>query len=255
MFDCAKGTPLNNGVKIYHESQVLDVKLSHFQHSSYSSGHMALLDANKNLFIVSLQYNHGMNSNYPMHKIASQVDSMCWNEINGSLACLVQSKVILFHCPVAPLIDIDLLEDTIDEKEVDGLEKAHIISFRGAKLIIRKSNGVVVQTSIAEDTTSLFETVATNKWKEAMRFCQYADRTPIWATLACLALSVDNLDIAELALMEVKRVDKVHWIKHIRCIPDGTVSVIQFDVLALFCGISFNFNIYSDWVNIIEKTS
>ncbi len=242
MFDCAKGTPLNNGVNIYHESQVLDAKLSHFQHCSFSSGHMALLDTNKNLFIVSLQYNHGSNSTYPMHKIASQVDSMCWNEINGSLVCLVQSKVVLFHCPVAPFIDIDLLEDTIDEKEVDGLEKAKIISFLGAKLIIRKSNGVIVQTSIAEDTTSLFETTATNKWKEAMRFCQYADRIPIWASLACLALSVDNLEIAELALMEVKRVDKVHWIKHIRSKSNGTVSVIKFDLLVLFCEIVFNFN-------------
>lgn len=214
-----------DGVNIHHEVEVQSICLSHFEQDCPTSGQLAFLDKNKDLFIVSLQSNQLLNSSHAMYKLGSQVDSISWNERSGTLAAIAESKVTIFHYPLAPFVDIDLLSDTTEVLEFDGIEKGEIASFCGSQLVIRRSNGTVQQLPLPQDPTLLFENTVARKWKESLRFCRYLDTTVMWATLACLALSSDNLEVAEAALVEIKRVDKVDQIKFIRDISDGDVSL------------------------------
>ena len=186
---------------------------------------MVFLDMNKDLFVVSLQSNQFMSSSYHLYKIGRQVDSISWNETSATLAYVTESKIIVYYYPAAPFIDVDLLPDTKEILELEGCEKGKILSFRGAQLCIRKANGTILQTSLNQDPSPLFESVVSHKWKESFRFCRFIDTTAMWATLACLTLSYDNLEAAEIALMAIKRIDKVGRIKQIRNIPNGEVSL------------------------------
>ena len=195
-------------------------------HKQNSSEQLALLDVNKDLFILILQKEQSMSACYPKYKIGSHVDSFCWNEISYSLVLLSESKVTLFHYPSAPFIDIELLADTTEYLDIQIEEKDKLVSFHGARIFMKCPNGRILETIIAEDTHHLYENALASKWKECFQFCRYVDRTPIWAALACLALNEDNLEMAEVALTEIKRVDKIDLIKRIHTIQDQEVSEI-----------------------------
>ena len=231
-------------MNFHHEVEIECISLSHFNQNALTVGCLVFLDRNKDLFIVSLQSNQFINSSYPFYKIGTQVDSVSWNETSATLAYITESKIIVYYYPAAPFIDVDLLADTKESLELEGCEKGKILSFRGAQLCIRKVNGTILQTTLTEDPSPLFESAASQKWKESFRFCRFIDTTIMWAALACLTLSYDNLDMAEIALMEIKKVDKVDRIKHIRNIPNGEVSFIIATIQRDFVLKTFSLSLY-----------
>jgi hypothetical protein len=221
-------------LKIQNEVEIKCIRLSPFNQTDQNIGHLAFFDRNKDLFVVSFQRNNVTDIYYPLYKIGTQVNSMMWNETSGTMVCITESKIVLYHYPSAPFIDVDLLSEAQEVLDFEACEKAQIISFRGAQIIIRRGSGAISEMSLAQDPSLLFENAAARKWKECSRFCRFIETPQMWATLACLALNSDNLKIAEIALMAIKRVDKVDQIKYIRNISNKEVRNISFNVFYSF---------------------
>jgi len=69
----------------------------------------------------------------------------------------------------------------------------------------------------------LYEYVDAGRFKEAVRLCRFIKNKQLWATLAAMSISHQDLDSAEIALSATKEVDKLQYIKYIKGIESSEV--------------------------------
>ena len=186
-----------------------------------------MLDRNKDISIVSIDLDQPQTHFSPIYKIGMQMNSIVWNEISNILVSNSDSMINVYHCPGAPFIDIDLLPDTIEVLHLDNYDRATatISSFHGACICMKNNNGENHDFLLNQEPSIFYENSKLLNWKECYRYCRYVDTLHSWTSLACLALKFDNYEMAEYALVETKKVDKVEMIKHIRRLPDGEVGL------------------------------
>ena len=189
-----------------------------------SSENLAILDRNKDVSIVSFDLDRLQGQFSKIYKIGMQMNSISWNETCNVLVSSSDWMLNIYHFPDVPFIDIDLLPDTIEKLHLEKCEGATISSACGASIVMKKNNKTNHEFLMNQDPSTFFQNAKVLNWKECYRYCRYADATYYWTSLACLAMKHDNLEIAELALAETKKVDKVNMIKHLRELPDGEVG-------------------------------
>ena len=227
MYRCSRHGSQNETAMLEHAAELECIRLCPLDLQDHDSEQMAILDRNKDVSIVSIDLDRHQAQFSPVYKIGMQINSIIWNETSNILATNSESMISIYHCPGAPFIDIDLLPDTIEVLHLDNYDGAGaaLSSFHGASISIKKNDGRNLKFLLKQDPSMLYENSKLLNWKECYRYCRYVDTLHSWTSLACLALKFDNYEMAEYALVETRKVDKVEMIKHIRQLPDGEVGL------------------------------
>lgn len=212
-FDVSSGKPLGNG--LFHPHNIEEIALSQWKDKERM---IAYIDVNRELYISNI----GKNKPF---KLLSMVDSISWATNSNMLLALSDGKIESFYYPKIIYIDKDLLEKTIETRYDIYLGKSpEIYSFTGNQLTIKNQNGGLISTGVSPYPTILYDLIVTGKWDGAIRLCRFVDSEALWATLAAMAISNNQLDRAEQALACLGEVAKQSYILYIMNLPNDTVK-------------------------------
>merc|ERR1712216_439286 len=125
----------------------------------------------------------------------------------------------------------DLLPMTPQSKGCEDAQKyAHIVSFGGSHVSIRKADGALLAMGVSPYPQLLYQEYEKGLWDQAIRLCRYVKIRELWACLAAMAIHTRELNTVEIALAAIEEVD-VQFIAHINRLPD---DVLKHAELALF---------------------
>jgi len=96
-------------------------------------------------------------------------------------------------------------------------------SFFGTTITVRRADGALLTSTVPPYPAMLYEYVDAGRFKEAVRLCRFIKNKQLWATLAAMSISHQDLDSAEIALSATKEVDKLQYIKYIKGIESSEV--------------------------------
>lgn len=223
VFDVYTGRPL--GQNITHKVDLVRISLN--QHGMGSDRKIAILDKNKDLYLVK-----AMQADRT-EKLGAMVDSFMWNTSTDMLVALIDDKLVVFIYPTVVFVDKDMLPKTLQTKTCDLVGKfAQITAFHGAHCIVRKSDGSDLAMFTTPHPLILHQHYERGQWEQAVRLCRYVKTPELWASLAVMAIHSRALDTVEIALAAIEEVDKVQFIGHINKLPD---EVLRSAELAVFC--------------------
>ena len=221
--------------KLTHTSEVLGLALN--QHSVGPQERLlAFTDRNKDLYVSHvgiLASGPGNQGPPPVYKLQVHVDSFEFNDETDVLVGICDGRIKAWYCPMIPFVDKDLLPLTV--VTVDGTEcgrSAHIVSYTGCRISVRKVDGSIIFASTPVDIDLLYELARAGRWDECMRICRHQKTDPLWSTLTCLALAKKQLDTVESCLAELNEVPKVQPLAIMLscltlCCVGGVYSVYQ----------------------------
>ncbi len=209
--------------ELEHEVELLCIRICPLELPDQNLENLALLDRNKDLSIVSFDLDRPQEQFSKIYKIGTGMNSILWNDKSNVLSSSSDSMINIYHYPDVPFVDMDLLPDTIEKLHIEKCKGAKISSFSGASIVMKKDNRTNHEFLLNQDPSTFFQNAKLLNWKECYHYCRFADSLFSWTSLACLAIKYENLEMAEYALVETKKVDKVNMIKHIRKLPNGEV--------------------------------
>lgn len=74
-------------------------------------------------------------------------------------------------------------------------------------MTIRRADGaIVVVGDVSPYPATLYDLIYRKKWEEAIKLCRFAKDQPLWACLAGLAISGNDLNTAEVAYAALEEV-------------------------------------------------
>ena len=235
-FDALTGRPIAGGSgDIKHDVEIHKLSLSQYSSSSMDR-RLVFVDANRELFITpilplpgvkkevrgnsfvrtfhkfpssSLSNPTSRHTPYPLQfakqKLATQVDTVAWNDTSDMLSAIADSRLITWFYPHALYVDKDLLPLT--QETQDGAEFGkipQIKTFFGNIITIRRADGALLTSTVPPYPTSLYELVSAGRWDEAVRLCRFVKIPQLWATLAGMAIYHQDLESACTALSAIK---------------------------------------------------
>ncbi|XP_064456639.1 intraflagellar transport protein 80 homolog isoform X1 [Ornithodoros turicata] len=230
VFDIQTGKPAGDGKPFVHKLEVTEINLDQCAPSAVRK--LALIDKNKDLYLVNLCDNKGTRA----VKLGTMVSSCFWNDTTSILAALQDGKVTVWNHPAVAWIDRQMLQQTTTEKEMSdlGYSNPHIQSFVGTNILIRRTDGSLVTVTIPPYASILHGYVNARRWDDALRLCTFVKVSSLWGCLAAMALSARELDTAEAAYSALDEADKVFYIQHIKSL--SSVKEVQLAHMALIAG-------------------
>ncbi|KAE9411938.1 hypothetical protein Angca_006320, partial [Angiostrongylus cantonensis] len=140
----------------------------------------------------------------------SSVEQLHFNDITNMLIGVGDGRIILWPAVEIVFIDRSLLQRSITEKSISGLGKFPTLKgFTGSSVILRRSDGSLITSSISPFVSFLLRYTSQSKWDQAIRLCRHLKNDSMWAVLAGLSTAARNLYTAEIAygvLEEVRRI-------------------------------------------------
>jgi len=229
VFDAQTGKTMGDGKPITHKVEVMDIGLD--QCGVTAERRITLVDKNRDLFLTSVRI---FGAERKVIKLANMIQGHVWNDETNMLAAMTDGKILVWYYPNAVYVDKDLLPRTLFEKETSDFGKApQLVDFLGSHLILRRSEGSLVSTSISPYPSCLHGFVMASKWDDAVRLCRFVKEENVWACLAAMATYAKDLNTAEVAYAAIKETDKVQFIINIKDIP---VKEARNAEMALLCG-------------------
>uniref|UniRef100_A0A2C9JF99 Uncharacterized protein n=1 Tax=Biomphalaria glabrata TaxID=6526 RepID=A0A2C9JF99_BIOGL len=229
VFDAQTGKAMADGKPISHKVEVMDIGLD--QCGVTSERRISLVDKNRDLFITSVRV---FGAERKIIKLATMIQAHVWNDESNMLAAMTDGKILVWYYPNAIYVDKDLLPKTLYEKDSSPFGKApQLVGFLGSHLILRRSEGSLISTSITPYPSVLHSYVMNNKWDDAVRLCRFVKEDNLWACLAAMATYAKDLNTAEIAYASIHEADKVQFIINIKDIP---VKEARNAEMALLCG-------------------
>eukprot|EP00928_Gymnodinium_smaydae_P043278 TRINITY_DN29033_c0_g1_i1.p1 TRINITY_DN29033_c0_g1~~TRINITY_DN29033_c0_g1_i1.p1 ORF type:complete len:759 (+),score=171.98 TRINITY_DN29033_c0_g1_i1:115-2391(+) len=225
VFDPYTGRAVGNPIP--HKLDIVKISLN--QQGAGSDRKIAILDKNKDLYLVK-----AMNADKSgMEKLGSMVETFMWNDSTDMLIALVDERLVIYLYPSVVFVDKDLLPKTLQTKPcTDAGKFAQIVAFYGSRCIIRKADGADLAVVTTPYPQLLYQHYEKGQWEQAVRLCRYVKSPELWASIAAMAIHSRALDTVEIALAAIEEVDKVHFVSHINGLPD---EVLRSAELALFC--------------------
>jgi intraflagellar transport protein 80 len=223
IFDALTGRPCASGPEIKHDQEITKVSLSQYGTSSLDR-RLVFIDSNRELFITPTANLPGVRKKFAVQKLATQVDTCCWNDESDLLACVADSRLTVYYYPHALYVDKDLLsltQETQDGSEFGKLPQ--IQTFYGTQIGVRRADGALLTATVPPYPAMLYEYASGGRWKECTQLCRFIKSPQLWGTLAGMAIYHQDLESAEIALSAVKEVDKLQYIKHIKSLPSSEV--------------------------------
>ncbi|XP_046852298.1 intraflagellar transport protein 80 homolog [Xenia sp. Carnegie-2017] len=229
LFDCVSGKLMGDGKPIEHSHEIVQIEVN--QCGSISSRQLAIIDKNRDLFIITVQ---SFGSALRKAKLGTMVSSISWNDSSNMLAAFEDGIFTVWCYPEVILVDKDNLINTIITKDSSDFGKnPNIVSFLGNVCSIRRADGSLSSTIISPYPMILHKYTREFKWSDAVRLCRFVKDKILWACLATMAAYGKELETAEIAYAAIDEADKVQYINHVKEIPskEGRNAA-----MALFCG-------------------
>jgi len=202
------------GPPYVHTLPVRQISLSQFT-PGIPERRLALVDASGDLWVTPVMA-------HEPEKLASMVESAAWCGAADALLACADGRRVIWHCPAAIYVDRDLCERAKEESPAPALGRIpRIVSFTGARCVVRRGDGAIVHESVDVNTPLLYGLVRAARWEHAVRLCRQAKRETLWATLASLSLNAAQLDTAEVALAALGMSDKLAFVLHVRDVPSA----------------------------------
>ena len=244
LLDVASGKSLAGVLPIKHEIEIIEVALSQVALGNVASGSerkLVFIDRNRDLWLHNLA--RGPHSSY---KLATMVDSACWNESTDILAALSDGRLVFWYYPAVVYIDKDLVNLTKSDSAAAvagvagggrGASVAHmgdaalgpsygknsvIVGFVENRVRIRRADGSLQSASMSPYPSMLYRLASENSWARCARLARSVGRDDrvLWAMLAAMSIQASQLDTAEIALAALgDHVDKLQYIQGIKLIP------------------------------------
>eukprot|EP01012_Entosiphon_sulcatum_P005298 TRINITY_DN1232_c0_g1_i1.p2 TRINITY_DN1232_c0_g1~~TRINITY_DN1232_c0_g1_i1.p2 ORF type:complete len:816 (-),score=154.57 TRINITY_DN1232_c0_g1_i1:3038-5239(-) len=212
IFEASSGK-LNGNVNLQHHMEIVEVALNQF--GPQAERKVAFIDRNRDLYIGSAAQKS------PLHKLATMVASVKWNDYSEILVAIADNKLVVWYYPSVVFIDRDLLPRTrITRDDVDFDRSDQLIDFFGSRCTVRRgSDGAVLTFAVKPYPIMLFGHVGNNNWDAAVRLCRYVKEEALWAILAALAVKHGELSTAATAYGNINESDKLQYINYIMDIP------------------------------------
>ncbi|XP_045601736.1 intraflagellar transport protein 80 homolog [Procambarus clarkii] len=215
LFDATTGKALNDGKPWSHKLEIMELALD--QVGTAHERRMAIVDRNRDLFLVTLQRVGTMGRAV---KLGGMVQSLSWNDGANMLAALQDSKFIVWFYPAVVFVDRDLQPLTVLEKDASEFGKNAIIdNFLDSVVTMRRADGSLVTTNVSPYPALLQNYVTTKHWDDAVRLARFVKDDIVWACLAAMATANKELGTAEVAYAAINEADKVQYIHYIKEIP------------------------------------
>eukprot|EP00753_Platysulcus_tardus_P016304 PLAT5593.1.p1 GENE.PLAT5593.1~~PLAT5593.1.p1 ORF type:complete len:772 (-),score=389.49 PLAT5593.1:1637-3952(-) len=210
VFNADNGRPL--GKPIVHNDEIVELALCQYG-SSDPDRLLVLLDRSRDLYLTSLRKRK-------LHKLHTMVDTFCWNDVSNVLVALADLKLVVWSYPRILFVDKDLVPHTKEVREATEFGKMpSITSFFDSTVTVRRADGAVVAASTSPYPPLLYEFMTAGRWGEAVRLCRFVQDGCLWACLAGMGLLGRHLDTVEVALAEIKEVEKLNYVLYIQDIP------------------------------------
>merc|ERR1719181_989789 len=180
---------------------------------------LAYVDRNRDLYLCAVMPQPGMARR--QFKLATQVDTIAWNETADMLCAIADGRFICWYYPNVVSIDRDLLPATTVTQDASEFGKVpHIVAFYGARAKIRRADGALLFAAVSPYPIMLHAFVAASppRWDEAQKLCRHAKDDGLWAVLAACAVQANMLDAAEVAFAAINEVDKLQFMLHIKSV-------------------------------------
>ncbi|CAM9565795.1 unnamed protein product [Ascophyllum nodosum] len=218
--DVSTGRPLADGrsPEVVHDCEVEEVFLNQFA-KGLGERRLAFIDRNKELWLCLVQPSTVKGTEPIKHKLLTQVESAAWNDKSDVLLAIADARLVTWYYPNAVAIDRDLLELASTSRDVAEFGKSpRILSFFGATLMVRRSDGALLSAAVAPYPAMLYASIRNHRWGKAIRLCRLVKNDELWACMACMALQGKNLPQAEEALAALGEVDKLEFVQHVQCL-------------------------------------
>ncbi|KAL7746502.1 hypothetical protein RI367_008152 [Sorochytrium milnesiophthora] len=208
VFDVLSGK-LFGDEPLRHTLEITCVALD--QSGTFMTRLVALIDKNHDLYVTPIVRPQ-------FRKLANMVDSIRFHDDNPMLASIVDSKLVIWYYPSAVFIDPDVLPLTKHERSGTAWgSNTDIQAFFGLQCTLRNESGAsVVAGNISPYPTVLLELVAKKKWEDAIRLCRTAKSQELWACLAVMSVSGNDLNTAEVAYAAIDEASKLQFICHVK---------------------------------------
>ncbi|CAH8496573.1 unnamed protein product [Schistosoma intercalatum] len=216
LFDPSSGKTLGDGKPISHSNEIIKISLNQMGNSF--DRRLALLDNNKDLYLMSIRI---LGNQRKMVKLATMVSSFLWAETSNILAAITNDKLVIWFYPDIALTNSDILNLTKEEHNIidDYGKQLELINFYRDRIMIKRADGSTVYCPISIYPDKLHQLVSLSKWNEALKLCWTVKDRILWACLAGIATNAKMLDVAEIAFAEIEEVDKVEYIRYIKSLP------------------------------------
>ncbi|KAI9144555.1 hypothetical protein BKA69DRAFT_1122387 [Paraphysoderma sedebokerense] len=224
LFDVVSGKTIHE-TPIKHTLEIIELGLD--QVGPTMNRMLVLIDKNRNLYVTPV--------NRPeLKKLGTMVDSFKFHEDTPMLSVIMDGKFVIWYCPYVMFIDQDLIHGAKFEKDASKSigKNSQICWFKGCQVTIRRADGaVVVVGDVSPFPATLYDLIYRKKWEEAIKLCRFAKDQPLWACLAGLAISGNDLNTAEVAYAAL---EEAHKVQHICYIKDQPTNELRNAELLIF---------------------
>ena len=212
---------------IRHDIEICNIEITQYG-SNFQERRIAFIDRKNELFISPLLHLPGVDKQYFVRKIATQVNSFAWDDSSYILASCIDSNIVIWLYPDAIYFDKDSLPLTTINKsdsQYNLSSSSQIISFHSLQLCLKGKDGTLLYDSCAQYYSLLYECAKEGNWKKAVKICRFLNDDSPWGMLSGLALQYQELDVAETSFSSLKNVEKVNYIKRIKNFQCIEVSI------------------------------
>ncbi|XP_018650441.1 putative wd40 repeat-containing [Schistosoma mansoni] len=113
LFDPSSGKTLGDGKPITHSNEIMKISLNQMGNSF--DRRLALLDSNKDLYLMSIRI---LGNQRKMIKLATMVSSFLWAETSNILAAITNDKLVIWFYPDIALTNSDIINLTQEEHNI-----------------------------------------------------------------------------------------------------------------------------------------
>lgn len=170
--------------------------------NSCAGRQLVIIDKNRDLYITK-------TSKILLSKLGNMAETCRWNDETDSFSAIVDSKFVIWYYPSAVFVDEDIAPLTRFERDgsIYG-SNAQIVSFSGSNCTIRRADGAMIAVPNVSPYPGILQAFAQRKqWEKAIRLCRHVKNRELWAALAAMSLSNQELNTAEVAYAAVDEVN------------------------------------------------
>ncbi|KAI8620753.1 WD40-repeat-containing domain protein [Chytriomyces sp. MP71] len=214
IFEVSTGRLIGDGSPFKLQTEAIEIALNQIIGPG-GCRQLAIVDKNREMFLTPVLKPE-------IKKIGTMVDTFSWNDEADMIAAIVDWKFMVWYYPNVVFIDSDIESMTRFERDGSSVfgKNAQFTGFNGTQCNLRRADGALVSaTNISPLPALLQEIVKKKQWEEAIRLCRFAKMKELWACLAAMSVSGQDLNTAELSYAAIEQAQKVQYICYIRDIP------------------------------------